>query len=179
MTKLNKLDDYPDILKPEDLVRLLGFSINSIYRMLDNGEIPGVRMGGHWRILKTKLVGLFESQGLERSGQSETKRSVEEAAIGAYVKKEMQDLLNRDLLSDNEIDNLRSIEYCRDIFGIYFAVIKDYDRSIPISEQIKVGKYNRYWKTVFADRYLVCSQWHKGHREKFLVWATHVRTSKN
>lgn len=147
--------------------------------MLDNGEIPGIRMGGHWRILKTKLVGLFESQRLEESGQCETKQPVKEAAIGAYVKKEMQDLLNRGLLSDNEIDNLRSTEYCRDIFGIYFAVIKDYDRSIPISEQIKVGKYNRYWKTLFADKYLVCSQWHKGHREKFATWVMHARTRKN
>jgi hypothetical protein len=41
---LNRLDDYPDILKPEDLARLLGFSINSIYKMLDNGEIPGIEL---------------------------------------------------------------------------------------------------------------------------------------
>ena len=176
---MNKLDDYPDILRPEDLARLLGFSINSIYKMLDNSEIPGIRMGGHWRILKAKLVGLFESQEMDGSGQSETKQPVKEVAIGAYVKKEMQDLLNRRVLSDNEINNLKSAEYCRNTFGIYFAVFKDYDRSIPVSEQIKIGKYNRYWKTVFADKYLVCSQWHKGHREKFVAWAMQMRTRKN
>lgn len=165
-----KLDDYPDILKPEDLAHLLGFSINTIYRMLDNGELPGVRIGGHWRTLKTRLLEVLDSStvGTKRSHRSEVSQEI--TAIGTYVKDKMQELLTKELIEDEEISRLKNKEYCKERFGIHFPVLIDYDPSLPISEQIKIGKYNRYWKAVFADKYLICSQWHKGHREKFENW---------
>lgn len=37
-------------IKPIDASKYLGIPIGEIYKMLDAGELPGVRMGNSWRI---------------------------------------------------------------------------------------------------------------------------------
>lgn len=166
----NKLSDYPDVLKPEDLANILGFSLNGIYRMLDAGSLPGVRIGGHWRTLKTKLLEVLEGDWTAAKNVEGPDSSQELPAIGAYVREKMQELLTKGLIKDEEINRLKNKEYCKKAFGIHFPVLKELDSSRPIAEQIRIGKYNRYWKAVFAGKYLICSQWHKGHVDNFQKW---------
>lgn len=51
------LEKYPEILTPQDLIKILKLSKNTIYSMLNNNIIPGYRVGNGkiWRINKYDL----------------------------------------------------------------------------------------------------------------------------
>lgn len=42
-------------ITPHDAARYLGISLDQIYEMLAAGELPGVRLGGRWRIRLREL----------------------------------------------------------------------------------------------------------------------------
>jgi len=44
------MERYDGFLKPSDASRYLGIPIDEIYKMLEAGELPGVRLGDRWRI---------------------------------------------------------------------------------------------------------------------------------
>jgi excisionase family DNA binding protein len=52
------LNEYPEILMPKHLIKILGLSKNTIYSMLNNGTLPAYRIGNGkiWRINKTDLI---------------------------------------------------------------------------------------------------------------------------
>ncbi|MFQ6090030.1 MAG: helix-turn-helix domain-containing protein [Candidatus Bipolaricaulia bacterium] len=41
---------YDGFIKPSEASRYLGIPIGEIYKMLEAGELPGVRLGNRWRI---------------------------------------------------------------------------------------------------------------------------------
>jgi len=41
---------YDGFIKPIDASKYLGIPIGEIYKMLETGELPGVRLGNRWRI---------------------------------------------------------------------------------------------------------------------------------
>jgi len=166
-----KLEDYQDFLSPEDLAELMGFSIKKINIMLGNGELPGVKLGGEWRTLKTKLIEVFEAKTVGTENPCVTEKLPK---IGGRVKSKMNELLTNGLITEEEINKLKDKEYCKERFGIHFPVLKDYQHSRPRPEQTKIGKYHRYWKGVFAEKYLICSQWNRNHRENFENWVKSV-----
>ncbi|MFQ5796468.1 MAG: helix-turn-helix domain-containing protein [Candidatus Bipolaricaulia bacterium] len=49
-------------LKPWQVARYLGFSVDTIYKMLERGEIPGEKIGDRWRIRKTALERWLDEQ---------------------------------------------------------------------------------------------------------------------
>ncbi len=50
------LEEYPDILTPQEAMEILGIGKNLFYRLLNNGTIPAKRIGGKiWRITKKRL----------------------------------------------------------------------------------------------------------------------------
>lgn len=46
---------YDGFIKPIDASRYLGISIGEIYKMLEAGELPGIRLGNRWRIRLSAL----------------------------------------------------------------------------------------------------------------------------
>ena len=58
------LTDYPEILKPKDLIKILNLSKNTIYDMLNNKIIPAYRVGNNklWRINKSDLEDYISSE---------------------------------------------------------------------------------------------------------------------
>ncbi|MFQ6117810.1 MAG: helix-turn-helix domain-containing protein [Candidatus Bipolaricaulia bacterium] len=46
---------YDGFIKPSEASRYLGIPIGEIYKMLDAGELPGVRLGDRWRIRLSAL----------------------------------------------------------------------------------------------------------------------------
>ncbi len=55
------LEDYPDILTPKEVMEILGISKNTLYQLINNGEIPGTRLGRKlWRIQKQALLDFLE-----------------------------------------------------------------------------------------------------------------------
>jgi len=57
------LEDYPEILKPKDLIEILDLSKNTVYDMLNNRIIPAYRVGNSklWRINKCDLEDYLKS----------------------------------------------------------------------------------------------------------------------
>jgi excisionase family DNA binding protein len=45
-----------DFLRPEDIARLLRLGQSTVYRALESGEIPGEKVCGRWRTLRSQLV---------------------------------------------------------------------------------------------------------------------------
>ena len=51
------LEDYPDILTPQEAMEILGIGKNLFYKLLKKGTIPAKRVGGKiWRITKKDLI---------------------------------------------------------------------------------------------------------------------------
>jgi PTS system nitrogen regulatory IIA component len=45
----------PDLLTTRQLAEYLQLSERSVYRLLEQGEIPALKVGGHWRFRKTAV----------------------------------------------------------------------------------------------------------------------------
>ena len=56
----NQLEDYPDILAPQDLRQILRIGRAATYKLLAAGEIPSFKIGRTYRIPKTALTAYLE-----------------------------------------------------------------------------------------------------------------------
>lgn len=50
------LENYGEILLPEEVCEILRISISEMYRMLKEGEISAYKVGKTWRIPRTNIV---------------------------------------------------------------------------------------------------------------------------
>ncbi|MCR5293789.1 MAG: helix-turn-helix domain-containing protein [Lachnospiraceae bacterium] len=50
------LKDYPDILLPEDIQKILQTGRNTVYKYLADGTIRSLKIGGKYRIPKLYLL---------------------------------------------------------------------------------------------------------------------------
>ena len=57
----NYLDDYGDILKPEDIQKILCIGRNTVYKYLAEGEIKSIRIANKYRIPKKYLIDFIYS----------------------------------------------------------------------------------------------------------------------
>ena len=57
----NYLDDYGDVLTPEDIQNILCIGRNTIYKYLAEGEIKSIRIGKKYRIPKKYLIDFIYS----------------------------------------------------------------------------------------------------------------------
>jgi len=62
-----------DILNIKEVAKYLRMPVSTIYKLAQNGKIPGVKMGKHWRFLKKDLQNLFVKKGEEQSEIPENK----------------------------------------------------------------------------------------------------------
>jgi excisionase family DNA binding protein len=54
---------YPDMLSPKEAMEALGIGKNTLYRLLNTGEIKAARVGGKiWRISRKALSDYVKSQ---------------------------------------------------------------------------------------------------------------------
>lgn len=96
-------------------------------------------------------------------------------SVQDFVKKIMRLLLNNNLLSQQEVENLQDKEYCKKTFYLQFPLLRN------VSEGYKdTSGRGRYWsKEIFGSNFYVCSQWWKDHHATYLVklnrWLTSIR----
>ena len=45
-----KMDQLPVVLTPAEAMEVLGVGKNTIYRLLNSGKLPAIRIGRSWRI---------------------------------------------------------------------------------------------------------------------------------
>lgn len=48
--------DYPDVVTPEQVQKMLGIGRRKAYELLKNGELPSIRMGRLYRIPKISVI---------------------------------------------------------------------------------------------------------------------------
>ena len=58
-------DDDRRAYTPEEVARMLGLHLNSVYAMLKCGEIPGVRARRKWLISKKRFDAWFDGEVAE------------------------------------------------------------------------------------------------------------------
>jgi excisionase family DNA binding protein len=55
------------MLTVKEVAALLRVSTQTLYKMLEQGQIPAVRVGSQWRFDRDKVEGWIESQGVPSS----------------------------------------------------------------------------------------------------------------
>jgi hypothetical protein len=78
-----------------------------------------------------------------------------------FVKRVLHIMFDKNLIPENEINNMLNKEYSKHTFGIAFPMLQDDET------KLKDGAgYNRYWiAEVFGGRYYACSQWWRDNSE--------------
>jgi excisionase family DNA binding protein len=56
-----------DILTIKDVAKFLRLPVSSVYKLAQEGKIPAVKVGKHWRFLKKDLELLFDKKGEDHS----------------------------------------------------------------------------------------------------------------
>lgn len=49
------LDSFPTLLTPLEVMDILGVGKNTVYRLLNSGELQGFRVGKSWRVTANSL----------------------------------------------------------------------------------------------------------------------------
>lgn len=169
-----KVEKYSDIMTPEEVSEFLRCSQNKVYKMLEDGEIPGVKIAGGWRILKSNLLDMFRVDGetaKENPAPMVEVKSSTKIAIGAHAKERIINLLLNGKISSQEINNLTDFDYCKNTFKANFPILKIVDNTIDLAAQRKDSNgYSRYYKDVIAGKYLLSSQWYDYQKKSFDSW---------
>ena len=56
MDNVQTLNNYPDVLSPNDIMSILHIGRSTAYKLLYSGYIPSIRIGKQYRIPKKSLV---------------------------------------------------------------------------------------------------------------------------
>jgi len=94
--------------------------------------------------------------------------------VGVLVQGVLKEVLEKNLITKEELSMLQTREYCNRTFSINYPLLKALDKSENISEQMKdqLGR-NRYYKTpitIYGDKYLLCSQWYELQKPNLIKW---------
>lgn len=54
--KSQVIEQLPVLLTPKDVMDILGVGKNTVYRLLNSGELQGLRIGRNWKIVETSLM---------------------------------------------------------------------------------------------------------------------------
>lgn len=56
------MDEFPEVLTPEQAAKYLQLDITTIYKKLKAGTIPGGKVAGRWRLLKSELDAIMRGK---------------------------------------------------------------------------------------------------------------------
>lgn len=93
--------------------------------------------------------------------------------IGKYVWESFNNLVRNNKLTNVEINSLLDEIYSRNTFHIGYPFLKKIDGRATIKQQMMVGSYQRYWKSViriFNEDYIVCKEWYESNRFFYNKW---------
>ena len=58
-----QFDNYPDVVTPEDIQKMLRIGRNSVYYLLKQGKIKSLRVGKKYLIPKTSVINFLQTAG--------------------------------------------------------------------------------------------------------------------
>lgn len=74
MEYTNILEEYSDVLKPEEVQKILHTGRNTVYNYLARGVIKSIRVGGKYRIPKLYLLEyMYPDRDFSKEGKSDGK----------------------------------------------------------------------------------------------------------
>jgi len=56
-----------EILNIKEVSAYLRVPVSTIYKLVQDGKVPAVKVGKHWRFMKRDLIDLFEQKKLEQA----------------------------------------------------------------------------------------------------------------
>jgi len=100
---------------------------------------------------------IFENNKKQKNSLNLNKRENGYLAIGKYVRKTLNELIDSNLIDSDEIIKLQRKDYSIETFHIRYPFL----RKVLISDNKKVDKY---WKPIViikGEKYFVCSEWYE------------------
>lgn len=95
--------------------------------------------------------------------------------IGKLVREKLNELIDKNLLSESEVINLQNADYSKRILDLQYPMLKKVTSDTPT-------KVDRYWKsslTIHGTKYFVCSEWYEqpsnNDRPYFLRWFKKIK----
>ena len=58
-----QFENYPDIVTPDDIQKMLRIGRNSVYDLLKQGKIKSLRVGKKYLIPKTSVINFLQTAG--------------------------------------------------------------------------------------------------------------------
>ena len=55
------LENYNDVLKPDDVCKILLVGKGTLFKLLDSGVLKGYKSGKNWRITKQAVINYLKS----------------------------------------------------------------------------------------------------------------------
>jgi len=101
------------------------------------------------------------------------KKELDKLKIGKLVKNTMSIILEKDLISENEIQNLLKKDYSKFTFNVIFPILKKVDKKISLKENGLINGNPRYYAKPIENReteYLLTNEWKEYNREDFMNW---------
>jgi hypothetical protein len=101
------------------------------------------------------------------------KKGLENLKIGKLVNNLMTLILQKELISDMEIQNLEKKDYSKFTFNVIFPLLKKVDSNISLKENGLIKGRPRYYANPIEYKnvqYLLTNEWKEYHREDFMNW---------
>jgi len=57
---MSQKEEFPELITPEQVADILKIKLSTVYKYLNEGKIPGIRIGSLWRIDKKELLILLK-----------------------------------------------------------------------------------------------------------------------
>jgi len=98
---------------------------------------------------------------------------IDSLKIGKLVKNFMTIILEKDLISENEIQNLLKKDYSKNTLNVIFPILKKVDNKISLKENGMINGNRRYYAKPIENNkteYLLTNEWKEFHRENFVNW---------
>lgn len=93
--------------------------------------------------------------------------------IGKLVNNLMSIILEKELISDMEIQNLQKKDYTKLTFNVIFPLLKKVDTNISLKENVLIKGRPRYYVNPIEYKnvqYFLTNEWKEYHREDFMNW---------
>ncbi|MGK0448260.1 MAG: hypothetical protein ACJA2M_002046 [Polaribacter sp.] len=98
---------------------------------------------------------------------------IDSLKIGKLVKSFMTIILEKNLISEKEIQNLMEKDYSKDTLYVIFPILKKVNNKISLKENGMINGNRRYYAQTIENNkteYLLTNEWKEFHRENFVNW---------
>lgn len=98
---------------------------------------------------------------------------IDNLKIGKLVKTFITIILEKELISENEIESLLKRDYSKLTFNVIYPILRKVDYTIPLKENRIINGNPRYYSKPIKFKkteYFLTNEWKEFHREDFLNW---------